>query len=154
MLQKLVKENNSVLYGLFAGLGIVVFYLIVLTIFQSFEFAISNIKSLWYWIFPLAIGFGVQIGLFFSIKHTTAMTGTIAGTGGISGGSMIACCSHFLLNIIPIIGFSGLATFLMAYQKLFFGIGIISNVVGISILMNHKRKMEKMNLDMGRGECH
>ena len=143
MLQKLVKENNPILYGLFAGLGIVIFYLAVLTIFQDFQFAISNLRSLWYWIFPLAIGFGTQIGLYTSIKHNAVINSEVSVSGGISGGSMVACCSHFLLNIIPLAGFSGLALFLMNYQKLFFNIGIISNVIGIGILLNHKRKMKK-----------
>ena len=165
MLQKLVKENNSILYGLFAGLGIVIFYLAVLTIFQDFNFAISNLRSLWYWIFPLAIGFGTQIGLYASIMHTAKLNAEIGALGGISGGSMVACCSHFILNALPLLGLSGLATFLMAYQKVFFSIGIISNAVGISILLNHKRKMKKSDLKENKfpiesetylkgGKCH
>ena len=142
MLQKLVENNNAILYGLFAGLGIVIFYIVVLTIFQSFEFALSNLRSLWYWIFLLAIGFGMQIGLYSSIKHNAMINSEIAASGSISGGSMVACCSHFLLNVIPIIGLSGLATFLMSYQKVFFSIGIVSNVIGIGILLNHKKKMK------------
>lgn len=142
-------KDNSVLYGLFAGIGIVIFYLAVLTIFQDFNFAISNLRSLWYWIFPLAAGFGTQIGLYTSIRHNALVNSEIAGTGGISAGSMVACCSHFLLNIIPLAGFSGLAIFLMNYQKVFFSVGIISNIVGIGILLNHKRKMKNMNLNNG-----
>ena len=91
------------------------------------------------------IGFGTQIGLYNSIKHTAQMTGTVAVSGGISGGSMIACCSHFLLNIIPIIGLSGLALFLVKYQTAFFAIGIISNVFGIVLMLNHKNKMKKIH---------
>ncbi len=137
-------KNNSVLYGLLAGMGLLVFYLSVVSIFQGIEFAFLNLRSLWYLIFPLAGGFGTQIGLYTSIRHTAALTGTVAGTGGISAGSMVACCSHFLLNIIPLIGFSGLAVFLMKYQPLFLGVGIISNVAGIGIMINHKNKMKLM----------
>lgn len=136
----MAERDNSILYGLFSGLGILIFYLAVLTVFQDFNFAISNLRSLWYWIFPLAAGFGTQIGLYTSIRHNAMINSEVSVSGGISGGSMIACCSHFLLNIIPIAGFSGLALFLMAYQKLFFSVGIISNVIGIAILLNHKRK--------------
>ena len=140
-----MEKNNSVLYGILAGLGLLLFYLAVVSIFQGISFAFLNLRSLWYLIFPLAIGFGTQIGLYTSIKHTAALTGTVAGTGGISAGSMVACCSHFLLNIIPIVGLSGIALFLAAYQKEFLGIGILSNLVGISIMIKHKRKM-KMQL--------
>ena len=50
------------------------------------------------------------------------INGVAGGTGGIAGGSMVACCSHFLLNLIPIVSISGLSAILMAYQKWFFGI--------------------------------
>ena len=60
---------------------------------------------------------------------------------------MIACCSHYLLNIIPLIGITGLSaftSFLMAYQKAFFSIGIASSILGIILMLNHKSKMKIM----------
>lgn len=137
-----MKKDNAVLYGVLAGFGLLLFYLSVISFFQGISFAFVNLRILWYLIFPLAIGFGTQIGLYTSIKHTAAMTRTVASTGGVSAGSMIACCSHFLLGIIPIVGFSGVAVFLTAYQKELLGVGILSNVVGIGIMLNHKRKMQ------------
>ena len=136
------KKNNSVLYGLLSGSGLLILYLSVVSIFQGIEFAFLNLRILWYLIFPLAIGFGIQIGLYFSIKHTAQITGTVAATGTISGGSMVACCSHFLLQIIPLAGASVLATFLAKYQPWFLLIGIVSNIIGIIIMLNHKKKMK------------
>ncbi|MEK6840651.1 MAG: hypothetical protein AABX79_01730 [Nanoarchaeota archaeon] len=138
----MVKRDNSILYGILAGLGLLLFYLAVVSFFQGIEFAFLNLRSLWYFIFPLAAGFGTQIGLYASIRHTAAMTGIVAGTGGVSAGSMVACCSHFLLNIIPIAGLSGIALVLSAYQKELLGIGILSNIIGIGIMLNHKNKMK------------
>src|SRR3989344_5085093 len=129
----MVKKSNSLLYGIFSALALLLFYLTIVSLFQGIEFAFLNLRSLWYLIFPLVIGFGVQIGLYFSIKHTAQLTGTVAATGTISGGSMIACCCHFLLQIIPIAGMSVLATFLAKYQSWFLVIGIISNLIGIFI---------------------
>jgi len=136
------KRDNSKFYGILAGVGILFFYLAILTVFQDFNFAMSEFGSLWYWIIPLATGFGIQVGLYNSILHTAKINSEIAASGTVSGGSMVACCSHFVLNAIPILGFSGLATFLMTYQKWFFGLGILSNVIGITILMRHKKKMK------------
>jgi len=136
------KKGNSVFYGILAGAGILFFYILVLVVFQSFDFAISEFRNVWFWIIPLAIGFGIQIGLYNSILHTVTINAEIATSGGISGGSMIACCSHFALNAIPILGFSGLATFLMVYQEWFFGAGILSNFIGITILIRHKKKIK------------
>lgn len=138
------KGSNSVLYGLLAGLGLLVFYLGVVSIFQGIDFAFMNLRSLWYLIFPLAGGFGMQVGLFFSIRHAArGLTGSVAGTGAVSGGSMLACCSHFLLNMLPIAGVSGLAVFLVKYQAWFLGVGIVSNVVGISLMVRHRNSMKK-----------
>ena len=137
-------NNKALTYGIPAGLGILLFYISVLTIFQSYGFALYEFKRLWYWLIPLAIGFGTQIGLYVSIRHTAALTGTVAGTGGVSAGSMVACCSHFILNLVPIVGLSGIAIFLAAYQKEFLGVGILSNIIGISIMVKHKRKMKVM----------
>ena len=135
------KKNNSILYGILAGMGLLLFYLIIVSIFQGIEFAFLNLRSLWYLIFPLVIGFGTQIGLYTSIKHTAQLTGTVAGTGSISGGSMVACCSHFLLQMIPIAGISGLSLFLVKYQAWFLIIGILSNAFGIAVMLKHKRKI-------------
>lgn len=149
----MVKKKDPLLYGLLSGFGLITFYLIVVSIFQGFEFAILNFRSLWFWIVPLAGGFGTQIGLYTSIKHAATLTGTVAGTGTISAGSMVACCSHFLLNMIPIVGLSGVAIFLVKYQTTFFGIGIVSNLIGISLLVNHRRKMNNLK-SMKGGSNH
>lgn len=136
------KKDNSVLYGLLAGLGLLGFYLVVVSFFQGIEFAFLNLRSLWYLIFPLSAGFGTQIGLYTSIKHDAMINATAGVSGGVAGGSMIACCSHFLLNAIPIIGFSGIAVFLTAYQKWFLGAGIIANLLGIGFMLRHKKRMK------------
>src|SRR3989344_3930307 len=143
MLQKMVKnKDNSVLYGILSGLGLLIFYLSFVSIFQGIDFAFLNLRNLWYLIFPLVIGFGMQIGLYFSIKHTAQLTGTVVGTGTVSGGSMIACCSHFLLQAIPFAGIAGLSLFLVKYQTWFLIIGIISNIFGITVMLKHRRKMK------------
>ena len=136
-------KNKAILYGLLSGIGILSFFIIILTIFVSFGFAISEFKRLWFFILLLSAGFGTQIGLYTSIKHITIVNAGAATSGTVSGSSMVVCCSHFLLNIIPIIGLSGLATFLMTYQKLFFSIGIASSVFGIGLMLHHKNKMTK-----------
>ena len=136
------EKSNAPFYGVLAGAGLLFFYIGILTLFENFGFALSNFKSLWYWVIPLAVGFGAQVGLYTSIKHHAMLNAEVAASGGISGGSMIACCSHFVLNAIPFIGLSGLSVFLMTNQKWFFGIGIIANLMGIVILLKNKIKMK------------
>ena len=134
-------NGRALAYGILAGLVILAFYIFVLTIFQSYGFALYEFKRLWVWLVPLAIGFGTQIGLYFSIKYDAIINAGVKASGTVSGGSMVVCCSHYLLNIIPIIGLTGLTEFLMTYQKGFFSIGIVSNIAGIGLMLNHKRTM-------------
>lgn len=138
-------NGKSLAYGLLSGLGILILYLSVLTLFQSYGFAIYELKRLWMWIIPLSIGFGTQIGLYISIKHDAVIKAGVSTSGTISGGSMIACCTHYLLSILPLIGITGLSTltmFLMSYQKAFFSIGIASSALGIIFMIRHKIKMK------------
>ena len=114
-------DRHAIIYGILAGLGLLIFYLIIVSTFQGIEFAFLSLRSLWYLLFPLAIGFGTQVGLYFSIRHTAQLAGVVASTGAISGGSMIACCSHFILSFIPLVGASAIASFLVKYQSLFLG---------------------------------
>ena len=138
-------NSKALIYGILAGAGILAIYMSVLTIFQSYGFALYEFKRLWMWLVPLAIGFGAQIGIYSSIIHDATIKAGAATSGTISGGSMLACCSHYLLSIIPLIGITGLTTFtsfLMTYQKAFFSIGIASSILGIALMLNHKRKMK------------
>ena len=142
-----MKINGKALaYGILAGLGILAFYISVLIFFESYNFALYEFKRLWVWLVPLAIGFGAQIGLYASIKHDATINHGVATSGTLSGGSMIACCSHYLLSILPLIGITGLSaftSFLMTYQKAFFSIGILSSVAGIVLMSNHRKKMKE-----------
>ena len=139
-------NGKALAYGLLSGLGILIFYLSTLTIFQSYGFAIYEFKRLWVWLVPLAIGFGTQVGLYSSIKYDSTIKTGVSTSGTISGGSMLACCSHYLLTMIPIIGITGLSTltlFLMTYQKAFFSIGLASSAMGIALMIRHKIKMKR-----------
>ena len=47
---------KHIFYGVGAGAGILVFYIMVLSVFQGTSFAMSEFSKLWYWIVPLAAG--------------------------------------------------------------------------------------------------
>jgi len=135
-------SSNAVLYGLLAGVALLFFYVGVVSLFRGFIFAFSSLRSLWFFLLPLSAGFGWQIGLYFSIKHTAAINAVAATSGGLSGGAMVVCCSHFLLNIIPVAGASALGTLLMGYQSWFFSAGLLANVFGISLMLRHRKRMK------------
>ena len=57
---------------------------------------------------------------------------------------MISCCAHYLVNLVPILGVTGLATFAAQYQVKLFWVGILFNVAGIMYMVNKIYKFKKI----------
>ena len=131
--------KRPVLIGFGAGLLLLAFYFGILTLSQGFQHAVEQSAKMWYWLLALAVGFGVQAGLFEFIRKSLqarrAATASVAASGGISAGSMAACCAHHLSDVLPLLGLSGLAAFLVNYQLFFIIIGLMANAVGITIML-------------------
>ena len=128
---------------------ITLFLTVVLIANGTIAFALSEIQRLWYWVLLLSAGFGLQLGLFIHIKHTlqqrlAAATAEVAASGAVSTGSMIACCSHGLVNLLPVFGISAAAAFLARYQLPFIIFGVFSNLLGVTIMVGlaQKNKIE------------
>ena len=142
-------KRKSVIYGILGSMSFVALYLIIVSLFQGINYAISRFVELWYLMTPLVIGFGIQFGLFTFIRNFMKMSpGTTGACGGISTTSMIACCAHHVTDVIPIIGASALGIFLLEYQPVFLIFGIVSNIAGITVMMNLAKKSGvKFNID-------
>ena len=116
-------------------------------VFQSFDFAISEFRNVWFWIIPLAIGFGIQIALYQYIKslmHNGQGMGKVVGvSGATSTTAMISCCAHYLVNLVPVLGVTGLVTFVTQYQVELFWFGLASNILGITYMTNRLIKLRK-----------
>ena len=145
-------ENNNdryILIGLSASGLLFAFYFIVASLLGGISFAIYNFVQLWYWMIPLVVGFGIQIGMFFYIKnemHKRATASAAASTGA-SATSMVACCAHHIADIAPFLGITALGFFLTKYQSTFLLMGILSNVLGITYMasmMNTKISKSKI----------
>src|SRR3990172_7504328 len=127
--------KRHILIGVGAALLLLLIYVGIITWAQGIEHALVQAASLWYWVAALAGGFGLQAGLFSFIRQSlrerrAAATASVAASGGISAGSMVACCAHHLADVLPLLGLSGLATFLASYQVLFIIVGVLANAVG------------------------
>ena len=109
---------------------------------NSWGVAVMEFKRLWVWIALLVIGFSTQIYLYAFLKKSilkkaalNAATAGVAASGGMSGGAMVACCAHHFTDILPFLGFAAAASFLGQYQELFLLIGVLSNAVGIIMML-------------------
>ncbi|OGO18993.1 MAG: hypothetical protein A2144_12525 [Chloroflexi bacterium RBG_16_50_9] len=129
------------LVGIGAAILLLGVYSGIIILAEGLEHALQQTSRLWYWVLALAVGFGVQAGLFSFIRRAlrqrrASTTASVATSGGVSAGSMAACCAHHLTDILPLLGLSGLAAFLASYQLLFIILGVLSNIVGITIMLD------------------
>jgi len=143
-------SNNilrSILYGILAGAILFGIYFAVLTAVSGWSFAQSQFADFWYFIISLVIGFGIQIALYQYIKslvHSGQGMGKVVGVSGTtSTAAMVSCCAHYLVNLVPILGITGLATFVAQYQIGIFWIGLAFNIFGIVFMSNRIIKFKK-----------
>lgn len=131
--------RKSLFKGGLALLTLLSVYFLVLTLVSGWKFAWEQFTQFWYYIISLALGFGVQFSLYSYLKGIVKQQATgqvLATTGATSTGAMISCCAHYLTNILPILGVTGIITFIGQYQVQFFWIGLFFNLLGIFYIGN------------------
>lgn len=133
--------RKHILIGIVAATLLIAVYMGIIIWAESAEHALDRTAELWYWITALAVGFGIQAGLFSYIRQGMRERRMTAGaslgtSGGVTAGSMVACCAHHLSDVLPFLGLSGLAAVLADYQVVFMAGGVLSNIVGITIMLD------------------
>ncbi|MGE5643906.1 MAG: hypothetical protein ACM3Y8_12925 [Byssovorax cruenta] len=114
-------------------------YLAIVSALSGWGFALSQFSEFWPYLVALSVGFGAQIGLYFYLKQLTVKRRyshcAIATSGTTSGAAMLACCSHYLANILPIIGVTTLMSAIAQYQIAFFWVGLAFNAAGLAYIL-------------------
>lgn len=139
MLCKISMFHNQnlrpIAYGMLASVILLVVYFGFVSLVSGWGFAKNQFFSFWYFIMSLAIGFGIQVGLFTYLKKLVRGghgSGKVLGvTGTTSAMAMVSCCAHYLANLLPILGVTGVLTFVTQYQIQFFWVGLLFNIGGI-----------------------
>lgn len=146
-------------FGLLGALGLTVLYLGSVTLVASWAHALELFREDAPFVVPTILGFGIQVGLFTYLKlglhlaNGTHAAGALTGTaGGTSTLAMVACCAHHVTDVLPLVGLSGAAIFLAQYKVPFMVVGLLSNVVGIGVLLAMVWKA-KMQVTF-EGGCH
>lgn len=115
-------------------------YFGVLTLVSGWSFTAGQFAEFWYYIVPLALGFGVQIALFVRLRQVVSRakeSGTVvAASGTTSTVAMISCCAHYLTNVAPVLGATGLVAFAAQFQVELFWVGLLFNLAGIAYVGN------------------
>ena len=120
-------------------------YFTIVSLVSGLRFAEEQLRQFWYYIVALAVGFGIQVGLYSYLKSIVKnMKPTIAATSGAtSAAAMISCCAHYLVNVLPILGAVGIITIISQYQVQLFWVGLAFNFAGIVYMANKVSKTTK-----------
>lgn len=124
--------------GILASLILLSIYFTILTLVSGWNFTLKQFNQFWHFVVSLAIGFGIQVGLYIYLKTLQRNTrGVVAVSGTTSTIAMISCCSHYVANLVPILGIAGALTIIGQYQIQLFWVGLVTNFLGI-LYMTHK----------------
>ncbi|MBI2357560.1 MAG: hypothetical protein HYV04_01365 [Deltaproteobacteria bacterium] len=131
---------RSAILGLLGTGALLGLYFLVLTVVSGWEFTLSQFYDFWYFVVSLAVGFGIQIGLYSYLRaRIYGRDGSgkvLAVSGTTSTAAMISCCAHYLTNLLPVLGAAGVVTLVAQYQVELFWVGLASNAAGILYMGN------------------
>ena len=98
----------------------------------------------------VAAGFGTQMGLYQHVRRVIRgdgrATAMAAGGTATSTTAMVACCLHHLSDVVPFLGLSGAATFLIQYKMPVILLSLAANGIGILLMLGtlrHARRMQE-----------
>ncbi len=129
---------GPLVWGAVAFTALMAIYFSLLTLVSGWSFTIGQFTQYWYYIVLLGIGFALQVGLFVRLRELVAGASgartVMATSGTTSAAAMVSCCTHYLVNLAPILGAAGLVTFVSQYQVQFFWIGLAFNAAGLAYI--------------------
>lgn len=132
--------------GAAAALVLVLLYLGVVTLAQGRDHALDLLWNDRLFVGLIGAGFGVQIGLFAYVRllqralarESVAMAGAGTATSSIA---MVACCAHHLADVVPLVGLSGLAVFLVEIRTPLMLAGLATNALGVAVMLRELRRL-------------
>lgn len=129
---------KPIIYGLVSALTLIGLYWILVGLISGQEFAVAQFSAYWYFIIALVVGFGIQIGLYVHLKKLISDEKSsgrvVAVSGATSTVAMLACCAHYLANILPVIAAAGIISLIGQYQIELFWVGLAFNLAGIGYI--------------------
>ena len=142
----------AVLLGAAGTFALVGLYLGIVTWAQGAEHALDLLWDDRLFVGAISLGFGTQVGLFSYLRMLQRATArssvALAGAGTTTSSvSMVACCAHHLADVLPIVGLSGLAVFLVEFRTPLMLLGIATNLLGIAVMLRELRRIRPIDRD-------
>ncbi|WP_435626493.1 hypothetical protein [Candidatus Ferrigenium straubiae] len=134
-------------FGAAALVLLLAVYFGVVSLISGVDFAFEQFAKFWYFIVLLALGFGIQVGLYTYLRNLAGRHGAsgkvVAVSGTTSTAAMVSCCAHYLTNILPILGVTGFLTVVAEYQIELFWVGLAFNAAGIFYVVSRVIKFSR-----------
>ena len=136
----------SLAFGALGAAALIGLYLGLVTWAQGAEHALELLWGDRIFVGLISAGFGTQVGLFTYLRllqramarESVALAGAGTATSSVS---MVACCAHHIADVLPILGLSGLAVFLVELRTPLMLLGITTNLVGIAVMLRQLRRI-------------
>ncbi len=127
-------------FGVGAGLLLLAIYFGVVGLISGMDFALDQFAEFRYFMVLLALGFGLQVGLYVHLKNLVGRHGTsgkvVAVSGTTSTATMVSCCAHYLVNVLPVLGVTGFLAIVAEYQIELFWVGLAFNAAGLVYVLS------------------
>ncbi len=148
-------SGRSVRTGVLAGAGLALFYVAVVAgASGSWAHLRDQARADWYYLVPILGGFGLQVALMSELRRRHRLeraAATTAGAGaGASAAGMVACCAHHIADLVPLVGATGAAAFLVDYRVPFMVVGIGVNAAGVAVTA---RRLRRLHHHVGTAEA-
>lgn len=127
-----------IIFSLVATAAMLLLYFGVISLLSGWAYAQDQFKSFWYFVTALAVGFGIQVGLYYYLRERYGQPGApgaVAASGVTGGAAMLACCAHHVVNFLPLLGAFGLATLIAQSQVQLFWVSLLFNAAGLIYLL-------------------
>lgn len=132
---RMIDVGKAAAAGTAGTLALLAVYFGLLTLVSGWPFTVEQFRAYWPFVVALAVGFGVQVALFLYLRRlvrgTPAHGKVVAVSGTASTAAMVSCCTHYLVNVLPIVGAAGFVTLVAQYQVELFWVGLAFNAAGI-----------------------
>lgn len=146
----------SVGIGVLAAAALIALYLLLVTWAQGPADALELLWDDRLFVGLVSAGFGTQIGLFSYMRllqrdmarASVALTGAGTATSSVS---MLACCAHHVADVLPLVGLSGLAVFLVEFRTPVMAVGLVTNALGIAVMVRQLRRVTAGDARYARG---
>jgi Cu+-exporting ATPase len=124
--------------GIAACAALLVLYFGVLGLLSGWQFALSQFAQYWPYVIALALGFGAQVALYVYLRRLAQAHHhahhAVTASGTTSGAAMLACCTHYLANILPFLGAAGVVSLVAQYQIELFWLALAFNLAGLAFI--------------------